>query len=375
MRTKRAARLLAGVVGVASLLPGCGGPGPDGDPGPVGSIVAGTPARNVAEFEAILENHRARLGIPAISAAITRGEHVVWARGFGLADVARSRPATPSTPFHLASLTKTFASTVVMQLVEEGRLDLDAPVSDFGISLDSPGVVRVRHLLTHTSEGVPGSAYHYNGERFGLLDRVVEGASGETFCARLVREIVTPLSLRATAPNPLAVPNCLLATPAERAAFQQTMAQGYSSDGRTPVEYPSYFGCAAGLVASVLDVATYSIAIDQHRLLRPETQELVFTPAVSNSGQTLPYGLGWFVQDPPGGVKIVWHYGYWTANSSLVVKVPERGLAFVVLANTDMLSRGSPGIGSDAEVRRSVWAQEFLHAFVSGDGELPVDPI
>jgi CubicO group peptidase (beta-lactamase class C family) len=94
---------------------------------------------------------------------------------------------------------------------------------------------------------------------------------------------------------------------------------------------------------------------------------------VSNTGEVLPYGLGWFIHWE-NDVKIIWHYGYWTAISSLIVKVPEKGLTFVLLANNDMLSRASYGIGIDSNITRSVPAEEFLNGFVFGDAELPTEP-
>ncbi|MDH3458377.1 MAG: beta-lactamase family protein [Gemmatimonadota bacterium] len=63
------------------------------------------------------------------------------------ADLENGTPATGATSFHLASLTKTFASTIIIQLVEHGLVDLDDPVSDYGIDLPSSGVIRVRHLM------------------------------------------------------------------------------------------------------------------------------------------------------------------------------------------------------------------------------------
>jgi CubicO group peptidase (beta-lactamase class C family) len=121
----------------------------------------------VAEFEARLEALRTQLNVPGMAAAIAGTGEKGWARGFGQADVERAIPATPTTSFHLASLTKTFAAFIIMQLTEEGRLDLDQPVQDFGINLPE---VRVRHLLTHTSDArPPGSAFRYNGDRYALL--------------------------------------------------------------------------------------------------------------------------------------------------------------------------------------------------------------
>ena len=114
-------------------------------------------------------------------------------------------------------------------------------------------------------------------------------------------------------------------------------------------------------------MARYSLAIDADRFLRPETKELAFTPARSTTGKTLPYGLGWFVQEI-GGQKIIWHYGYWQANSSLIIKVPERKLTFVILANTDMLSK--PYDLGAGDLLKSPVAREFMGAFVLGDANL-----
>lgn len=79
---------------------------------------------------------------------------------------------------------------------------------------------------------------------------------------------------------------------------------------------------------------------------------------------TAPYGYGWFVTTY-GGQRVVWHYGLWTANSSLVVKAPERGLTFIVLANSDGLSARYPL--AFGRIERSPWARAFLDAFVLGD--------
>jgi CubicO group peptidase (beta-lactamase class C family) len=65
-------------------------------------------------------------------------ENVLWSEGFGYADIENQLKASPDTSYYLASLTKTFASTVILQLVEQGKLDLDAPISTFGIRIHSP---------------------------------------------------------------------------------------------------------------------------------------------------------------------------------------------------------------------------------------------
>jgi len=165
----------------------------------------------------------------------------------------------------------------------------------------------------------------------------------------------------------LSPPNAALVTDAWRQRFdtvQKTLAQPYGLDDKfnpVRIKYPTYFGTSAGLMASVLDMAKYDIAVDQHRFLTRETQQLAFTPFTSTKGEALPYGLGWFTQDFRG-TRLIWHYGYWTGNSSLILKLPERNLTFIALANTDNLSR--PTDLGNGDVLSSPVGMAFLKTFL-----------
>jgi CubicO group peptidase (beta-lactamase class C family) len=470
------------------------------------SLTAARPARTsqdtqIDQLERLLEKIRQELRIPAMSAAIVKDQKVVWARGFGFADLENKLPATEHTSYHLASLTKTFASTIVMQLVEQGKVKLDDPVSKYGVTLESDGVIRVRHLLSHTSEGAPGERYRYNGNRYAELDKVIQKATGKSFAELLIANILDPLAMNETGPNvpatvktkspdatgqkseeevkgaltdflagynsgnadqierylapqqngfradggPLnsiadaadlrgffrsggkvsiqaqnleaavygdtALTTFILTnrvSPAGGAAFTEgpwrasyfwnkrdgawklvhthlskfegsivterqqqrfdavmkNIAQPYALDDKfnpVKIKYPTHFSTSAGLISSVLDMAKYDIAIDQNRFLKKGTQQLAFTPAVSTRGEQLPYGLGWFTQNYKG-TRLIWHYGYWTANSSLIIKVPDRNITFIAMANTDNLSRPTDlGAG---DVTSSPVGLAFLKTFI-----------
>ena len=321
-------------------------------------------AKTLAEFAAQLDHLREQLAIPGMSAIVMSHDQVIWEGSLGVADLATQRLVTPETQFHLASLTKTFASTIVLQLVEQGLVNLDDPVSNYGITLSSPGIIRVRHLLSHTSEGVPGEQFRYNGDRFALLDQVIQRATSESFATRVMARIVTPLALEHTAPNPLSAAFAVAGRDA--AAFIAAMATGYGIDSHSkpvPVAYPSLFSSAAGLVSTAREVARYSTALDAGQFLSNATRTLAYTPAVGAGNKTLPYGLGWFISVVKGHT-LVWHYGYWTGNSSLIIKEPSRGLTFVVLSNSDQLSaRFKLGIG---DLMSSTVAQAFVNGFVTG---------
>ena len=458
-------------------------------------------AKRIARLETLLEGLRQELKIPAYSAAIVKDQKVLWAKGFGYADLENKIPATEHTPYHLASLTKTFASTILMQLVQDGKIKLDDPVSKYGINVESEGVIRVRHLFSHTSEGNPGEQYRYNGNRFAELDKVVQRATGRSFSELLIANILDPLGMNATAPN---VPRIVstkspsaagAAAEADvktavldivtgfnsgsvdqierrlapqhnrfqgeggfltsfidatelRSAFQggfklnfevhnleaavfgdsaiatffmsgtitppnatprtegpwrssfvfnkqdgiwklvhshqsamnravitdkhqqrydtvvKTLAQPYALDRQfnfTKISYPQGFSTSAGLMSTVLDMAKYDIAIDQNKFLRKETQQLAFTPSKSTKGEDLPYGLGWFTTNYQG-TKLLWHYGYWTGNSSFILKVPERNMTFIVMANSDNLSRPTD-LGSGDALSSPV-GMAFLKTFI-----------
>jgi CubicO group peptidase (beta-lactamase class C family) len=458
-------------------------------------------AERIIRLETLLETLRQELKIPAYSAAIVKDQKVIWARGFGYADVENKIPATEHTPYHLASLTKTFASTILMQLVQEGKIKLDDPVSKYGITLESEGVIKVRHLLSHTSEGKPGEQYRYNGNRFAELDKVIQGATGKSFGELLIANILDPLGMNETAPSvPRIVstksPNAaggaaeadvkaavmdiiagfnsgnvdqierrlapqqnrfqgeggfltsFIDAAELRGAFQagfkfkfdvdnleaavygdnaiatffmsgtitppngaprtegpwrssfvwnkqegvwklvhshqsamdramitekhqqrfdtvvKTLAQPYALDREfrtTKISYPRGFSTSAGLMSTVLDMAKYDIAIDQNKFLTKETQQLAFTPTQSTKGKALPYGLGWFTQDYKG-TKLLWHYGYWTGNSSFILKVPERNITFIIMANSDNLSRPTDLGAGDA--LSSPVGMAFLKTFI-----------
>lgn len=338
------------------------------------ALAADVPASNVQQFAARLESLRRETKIPAFAAAIARDEQVVWARGFGLSDIESRTAATPETCFHLASLTKTFAVTIILQLVEEGKIDLDAPVATYGVDLPAEKPVRIVHLLSHTSSGTPGEQFKYDGNRFALLTQIAEAASGNSFGELLDERIIKKLKLKHTAPNVLDPVNFALAH-VDRTWFESRLAAPYElqPDGRFKrIAYLHDFNCSTGLISNVFDVARFSIALDRGVLLSPESWTRATTRTVLSDGRQAPYGLGWFVYEREG-IKYVWHYGLWVGDSALLIKVPERKLTYVVLANSERLT--SSFFHGQGELMISPFARAFIQAFVTGQGELPDEPV
>jgi CubicO group peptidase (beta-lactamase class C family) len=329
----------------------------------------------IKRLEQQLEDLRQTLKIPGVSAAIVKDQKLLWAKGVGFADVETKVPAVPETNFRIASLTKPLASTLLMQLVEQGKLDLDEPMAkhspEFRQRFGGQSIT-VRHVLTHTSHDPAGETYRYDGYRFSYLADVVARASGTPFRELLTRNILDTIGMADSVPGQDVLDDrgkwsaFLDAEHARRyEAGLARLAKPYRLQGMETVRglYPSRgISAAAGLVSNVLDLAKYDVAIDGHTLVRAETQERAWTPASTPEGTKLPYGLGWFIQSHEG-TRLVWHYGYWPGSfSSLYVKLPERKIALILLANSDGLS--APFFLGAGDVLRSPFANSFLRIFV-----------
>jgi CubicO group peptidase (beta-lactamase class C family) len=292
-----------------------------------------TPATS-AELQETLSRLAHDYGIPGMAVGAAAGDSVIWSWGFGAANVAAGTTATPSTPFHLASLTKTFASAVVLRLVEAGQVQLDDKVRRYGVTLPDTNVT-VRHLITHTSDGVPGTQFRYNGNRYALLSNVIQSASGKSF-ETLAREwIVEPLALTSTVPGD---PQSATAAGYNAGPILNRLAQGYDAATLRPIAYPQSVTAAAGLVSSVDDMLRYGNAWMAAQITSRSSVDSAFTANRVANGAATPYGLGWFVSSYHGE-RVVWHYGLWIGNSSLIMLVPQRHLTIVVLANSDGLSQ------------------------------------
>lgn len=158
---------------------------------------------NLGAFRNHLETIRQTLRIPGMSVAVVHRQEVIFAEGFGYANLEDSIPATPDSPYGLASVTKPVAAVLIMQLVEEDLIDLDSPATRYGVELPNSPSLTVRHLLTHTSDGTPGTGFYYDGNRYGLLGGVIQGATGATFSQLLSQRILLPLHMQSTALNPI----------------------------------------------------------------------------------------------------------------------------------------------------------------------------
>jgi CubicO group peptidase (beta-lactamase class C family) len=343
----------------------------------------------LAEFEKEVETLRKRYHIPGLSVGIIKGKQLAWKKGFGYADVENKIVPDEHTVYQIASVTKTFGSILLMQQVEMGKVSLDDPIAQYNINLGarwgSDERIKVKHLLTHTAMGnslnafKPGYTFRYNGDWYNRLGLVIEKASGHSFGELLMQNIIRPLGLQHTVPSTDDSVNFKL-TGYQLENFKTKVAKPYDWQKKqlVPVQYTYGFGPAAGLMSSVADLGVYAIALDEQQFLQSQTWEKVFTPFVTPKGKQISYGLGWYVKNYKG-VKVAWHTGWWTGYSALFIRIPEQALTFIVLANSQDLSRPFyhlvqpvPGFGFFNPFRSNLnknllvsdFAKAFFHYFV-----------
>jgi CubicO group peptidase (beta-lactamase class C family) len=234
----------------------------------------------IEAFERQVETDRNALKIPGLSIVVIQDGEVLSARGFGYADVEHRIPATPDTLYHIASVTKTFTAILVLQLVEQGKLDLDEPVSRYSDDFKDDSV-KIKHLLSHTSEGTPGEKFSYNPERFEYLKAVLEKKTGKPLRQLFVETFLDPLAMRDSVPGPDVADDDVtwaVLGKANLARYRQNLASFarpytyYWGDGETVYAgYPPRdFWASAGLLSTVRDVAKYDTAVDRHELLKAE---------------------------------------------------------------------------------------------------------
>jgi hypothetical protein len=244
-------------------------------------------------FAQELTRIRDELAVGQLSAAIVDSGQIVWHN-----DTGTSR-------YPIASVTKTMTAVLVMQLMEQGRLSLDA---------------KLRQVLSHTADGVPGEEYLYNSDIFNSLTSVVERAAGKSFSAQLTDRIFQPLHMSQTTAPP------------------DTRAAG-------------------GVLSTVDDLAKYATALDGDRLVSAKSKAAMFTPTRSTRGTMLPYGLGWFSQTYLNE-RVVWHYGQGPSAGSLFLRIPDRRLTLIILSDSAVIS-DAPRL-LDGNVARSPIALAFF---------------
>ena len=326
------------------------------------------PTDTLTIFDAYLESLRQQAEIPGMSAAIVKDGQIVWERGYGFQNIGTRLTATPDTPYVVGDLSEPFAAVLLLQCVEQRLLDLDTPVTTYGVAGLEPEAT-MRQLLSHATPAGSDTPYQFNPARYDTLTTVAEWCIPQPYRKSISHRLLDRLAMTRSVPGTdLRDPNFLLPeglyTDDEVAHYRDVLADlavpyHIADDGLQPTDIPALTMSAAnGLVSTVRDLAQFDAALDTDVLLLGETREAAWTNASGPNGETLPTGLGWFVQTYRNE-RVVWHYGIVAgAYSSLIIKVPSRSITLILLANSDGLV--APYDLAQGDLTRSVFANLFL---------------
>lgn len=336
------------------------------------------------QFEQQVDSLRLEYRIPGMSVGISIYDSIHLLKGFGLANVEQKIPMTGNTPLRIASLTKPIFSTILMYLTEEGKIDLNWKIKDYypdyvgsctrilgyfndempeySFLLDEYHPERndilIKHHLSHTSENIPGTKYKYNGFLFGMLSDVVETATEIKFDKWVDSLVIKKLNLHNSASSQL---------DESKKTVLDKIALPYKVDDNgnfESVDFPDPdLNAGAGLVFSAYDLLLFDKAFDNNKIISKASKEKMLKPFELVDKSLSPYGYGWFIQKYKG-YTLVWHYGLQpNAYSGLYLKVLEKDMTLVMLANGQNLSE--PFDLGKGNVLNSKFAVAFLDTFLN----------
>ena len=310
---------------------------------------------------------------PGVAVIITDDGRTVYSGGRGLADVEARTPISPETVFRIGSITKQFTSSVILQLVDEGRISLDDRVSRFLPGYPEPGgSATVAQLLNHTGgvqsyTGIPGwmveqntnraytteelvavfrdlpapsrpgEQWAYNNSGYVLLGAIIESVTGMPWHQAVEQRVARPLGL-ATLRYGVGE------------AEMPHMARGYTAgeEGVRPANriHMSVPHAAGGLIGSVEDLARWAQALHHGRVVSAQSYARMIAPTAMPDGSTVPYAFG-LANGDVRGRRAIEHGGGIFGFSSQSLYIPEEDLFVAVFANSD-----NPAASTEITLRR-----------------------
>ena len=329
-----------------------------------------------AAIDAYVEAQMKDIHLPGVAIGIIQGDQIVYVKGYGVADPS-GRAVTPQTPFWLASLAKPVTALAVMQLVEAGKVELDAPVQRYLpyfrlADEQAAAAITVRHLLNQTSgisfataeetfpsqayfERTPeqrvrelsdnalthpvGTTYQYSNVNFTILALIVETVSGQPFESYVQEQIFNPLEMsQSSYYQPEAIPSD------SAAGYQQWFGNPVAKD----IPLPRSGNGGGGLIASAEDMTHFLIAqLNEGRyrnvtVLSPAGIAEMHTPAIRDGNTEEFYAMGWEVETVDG-LTTVSHNGD-HGNFHADMTLTSDGWGIVMMTNANSLwAAGRPG--------------------------------
>ena len=313
------------------------------------------PAATVAKIDQIVEKARTDQKLPAVSVAIELKGNVIFRKAYGFADLENNVAATPDTLIRTGSIAKPMTAVGAMQLVEQGKLDLDAPIQKYCPEFpQKKWPITTRELLGHesgirayegkeaestvhyssTADGMiffkndpllfqPGEKFAYTTYGYTVIGCVMEGASGQKYPDYMAQHVFKPAGMTHSF--------------VDNFAILPHRARGYEKDDNGNVQNAgpmdsSYKIPGGGYVSSSEDLVRFADAVLNNRLLKADSVKTMWTSLKTSDGKETHYGLGWGLADLEG-IRIFAHTGGQQGTSTSLIAMPSRDYASAVMIN------------------------------------------
>ena len=322
---------------------------------PVAEPTLGRHDRAIEGARAILDE---RIGeLPGLSVAVGLDGEIVWSQGFGWADIEQRIPVRPSSKFRVGSVAKPMTASLLALLVEEGKVDLDAPVQRYVPSFpEKRAPITTRQLAGHIAgirhyrgdeflsaryygsvlEGLtifqddallfePGTDYSYSSYGWNLVSAVIEGATGESYLRQMDERVFGALGMDDT----VADENRLIVLDRVRPYVR-------NEDGRfenAPYVDNSYKWAGGGFVSTAEDLVRFGFGHLEPGFLKAETLELLHTSQKTRDGEETGYGVGWRIWTDESGRDVVGHGGGSVGGTTRLAVYPASGLVVALITN------------------------------------------
>lgn len=278
---------------------------------------------------------------------IAKDGNIIMEKGYGMANKEEGLPNQQDTKFQIASISKTFAATAIMQLEEKGLLSVQDPLSKYFPELPHSDSITLHHLLSHSSGYVeylqskefefdhkyakeeiislfkdeplnftPGEKFSYSNSGFFLLGMIVEKVSGQSYEDYIAENIFVPAGM---VHSSFSVAN------------PQELAVGYVKGEKGPKVDPSMAFAAGDIISTAGDVYLFDQALRANQLLKAETQNKMYT--VYSSRFPYQYGYGWYVLETFGHRNVSHSGGYPNGFRNYLTRYIDEDLTIIVLSN------------------------------------------
>jgi CubicO group peptidase (beta-lactamase class C family) len=321
-------------------------------------------ARFRTDLEPAINNEIKQGHVPGLALGVVKDGRLIYAQGFGVQKIGEHSPISSRSLFHMASVTKTFVATAIMQLVEKGQIDLDAPLirylPDFRLADERYRVITIRQMLSHTSgipdtddyhwdkpefdDGAldrfvrslvrkkldfrPGSKFSYSNTAYEILGDAIAAVSGATFEDYVQRNILTPLGMRDSTLLLRETNAQLLTSPHVLEHKKLVVSKVFP--------YNRAHAPSSTLYSNIEDMSRWAMAnlnggeLDGQRILTRETLALMWRPVADAPNSKV--GISWFTKES-NGHRFVLHAGGDVGFESLLILAPDDGFGVIGMTN------------------------------------------